>query len=448
MEMMVVLLIMSIIAAATAPIVSRKMTRSSGTGASPWVFTGQGKNIAFNMGGLDNATAIIGAAKVPDGTKTRLYIDCGDSASQLSLGSGDQAASILADPVKKRVGIFSAASNTTVSDNSIAIGMNHKSQVSSAYYNPSCIAIGNDLSYDAHSIVIGTGSKVEQGAIAIGEYVKAKRCDNVAIGARAEALGKGSIAIGSNYMADAYNPDGTIAESSNSIAIGYEAHAGGGLGSIDSIAIGAESLAKGSNSVSINGNSYGEHNVAISGRIDEGNDWGTAINGVAGNYAIAIGGDARGDGAIAIGQGIGGSTVRQANAYGKNSIAIGEDTYVNNDYSVAIGYGVSTTADNQIVLGRGIDTVYIPGNLVVGGAVYILGDSVQNEQDVYLPLYIRPGTLHSNKACRVLSRGHILYTNSQPEDVNFSDIRLKNIGDKYTAGIEKLKKIKLLSLYV
>ena len=37
MEMMVVLLIMSIIAAATAPIVSREMTRSSGTGASPWV---------------------------------------------------------------------------------------------------------------------------------------------------------------------------------------------------------------------------------------------------------------------------------------------------------------------------------------------------------------------------------------------------------------------------
>ena len=51
MEMMVVLLIMSIIAAATAPIVSRKMTRSAGSNASPWVFTGQGKNIAFNMGG-------------------------------------------------------------------------------------------------------------------------------------------------------------------------------------------------------------------------------------------------------------------------------------------------------------------------------------------------------------------------------------------------------------
>ena len=81
MEMMVVLLIMSFIAAATAPIVSRKMTRSSGSNASPGVFTGQGKNIAFNMGGLDNATAIIQAAKVPDGTKTRLYIDCGESAS-------------------------------------------------------------------------------------------------------------------------------------------------------------------------------------------------------------------------------------------------------------------------------------------------------------------------------------------------------------------------------
>ena len=167
MEMMVVLLIMSIIAAATAPIVSRKMTRSSGTGASPWVFTGQGKNIAFNMAGSDNVTAIIGATKVPDGTKTRLYIDCGDSSSQLALGRGDKAASILADPVGRRVAIYSANSTGEIPNDTVSFGMGQ------TLNGTNLVAIGSN---------VNAGAKGAKGATGIGSGASAGGSSSTAIG--------------------------------------------------------------------------------------------------------------------------------------------------------------------------------------------------------------------------------------------------------------------------
>ena len=66
MEMMVVLLIVAIIAAATAPMVTKKMARNVGSGDSPWVFTGLNNNIAYNMSGAD-ASAIIGASSYSHG---------------------------------------------------------------------------------------------------------------------------------------------------------------------------------------------------------------------------------------------------------------------------------------------------------------------------------------------------------------------------------------------
>ena len=58
MEMMIVLLIISIVAAATAPMITKKMTRSAGSNDSPWVFTGMDDSIAFNMSGNNDATVV------------------------------------------------------------------------------------------------------------------------------------------------------------------------------------------------------------------------------------------------------------------------------------------------------------------------------------------------------------------------------------------------------
>ena len=68
MEMMVVLLILSIIAAATAPMVNKKMVDSNKK--SPWVVAHGG--IAYNLKGLKQS-ALIGSSTFPkDGS--RLFI--------------------------------------------------------------------------------------------------------------------------------------------------------------------------------------------------------------------------------------------------------------------------------------------------------------------------------------------------------------------------------------
>ena len=240
MEMMVVLLIMSIIAAATAPIVSRKMTRSSGTGASPWVFTGQGKNIAFNMAGSDNITAIIGATKVPDGTKTRLYIDCGDSSSQLALGRGDQAASILADPVGRRVAIYSANSTGEIPNDTVSFGMGQ------TLNGKNLVAIGSNVNAGA------------EGATGIGSGASAGGSSSTAIGYQASATGSQSTAVGAYSTA-----------SQNAVAIGSNAVAAN-----DSIAIGKDVNITGSGSIVIGKNSKAEkaNSIVIGNNVTASGD--------------------------------------------------------------------------------------------------------------------------------------------------------------------------------
>ena len=62
MEMMIVLLITAIIAAATAPMVSKKMIRDAGNGNSPWMYAGLNGSIVYNPDGNTSKTAMIGSA--------------------------------------------------------------------------------------------------------------------------------------------------------------------------------------------------------------------------------------------------------------------------------------------------------------------------------------------------------------------------------------------------
>ena len=80
MEMMIVLTIVAIVAAASAPMVNKKMVRAASE-KSPWVFV-NGESIGYNIdnenGIQDRKTATIGAnGRVPDnaGISPRLYID-------------------------------------------------------------------------------------------------------------------------------------------------------------------------------------------------------------------------------------------------------------------------------------------------------------------------------------------------------------------------------------
>ena len=335
MEMMIVLLIVAIIAAATAPMVTKKMVRTAGSGDSPWVFTGLNNNIAYNMAGSDNATAIIGAASLPSGWNqhTRLFIDSGDNASHIAFGNGNEVPLLLtADPDrdKGRVGF----SNATIPESSVAFGTNQ------TLGNSKIVAVGASVNCGSESVAIGYGANanVQQG---------------VAIGNGANATRNSAIAIG----------NGT---SSSSIAIGA------GASSTES-----------------------------------------------------------------------------------NSIAIGAGAQATSANSVAIGTDVATTTSNQIALGTASDTVYIRGRLVVdhevvvgrlGGAfLFNRANMSDNESRVR---FINDGlTVLGKKRTSFEARTSRDTINAENIHVgggsNFynSDRRLKNVGEKYTAGLEELKKL-------
>ena len=432
MEMMVVLLIVAIIAAATAPMVTKKMMRNAGSGDSPWVFTGLGNSIAYNMNGNDGATAIIGNVSTPSGwnRRARLFIDSGNNAAHIAFGNGNATPLLLtADPQFGRIGF----SNDEIPSYSVAFGTG---QTLEGEYT---VAIGNGVRLN----------NAPQGAVAIGDEVVSNGSQyTVAIGVRAEAAGNNSIAIGgmtgNEYTSAASNGialgTGTKASGNSSIALGLQAKVTGeGAitvgnsaygGGNKSIAIGRSAKAEGTNSISI-GNNAGT--PLLNGTT-------TKINSISvGNLTTAAG-----KGAIAIGD--------QATASGEKSIAIGpygengKMTTASHTYSVAIGSGAQTTSTYQIVLGTANDTVYIPGNLRVDGNVELGVNS-----NKYVALRINEG-LSDGGGWNYFGRpafkdgdysGHRIITlpNNTCGAQLKSDRRLKNVGEKYTAGLDELKKL-------
>ena len=451
MEMMVVLLIMAIIAAATAPIVSKKMMASKSI-TSPWVFTGEGKNIAYNMGGLSNAVAIIGAAKVPSGTKTRLYIDCGDDTAQIALGKGDTAASILADPVGKRVGIFSATSSVSVPNGSVVLGMGQSIGGSNV------VAIGNSAtSNNSSTVAIGDNSKASSAyAVSIGTYTTATDSSAVAIGNSADATGFCSTALGYNAVASANYAtalgSSTQAKSSYSVAIGGDdgstsngANASGenaiaiGRGAetnkTSAIAIGPISTASGTSSTAIGDTTTasGDYSTALGNRARASGVCSVAIGGVYG-LVNSDGAKAEGSYSVAIGN--------NSKATDTYCTAIGQASKATHYYSTAIGYNARTTASSQIVLGNSGNTVYIPGNLRVEGTVELATNSSSRVR-------LRTAEGHSAEGPNntfgtvVYGEGRSLLVTGQGITTPqlSSDKRLKNIGNKFTAGLNELKKL-------
>ena len=377
MEMMVVLLIVAIIAAATAPMVTKKMARSVGSGDSPWVFTGLNNNIAYNLGGA-NASAIIGASNYSYGDNQPKY-------PRLVLAAGDSDHPTLV--FAKSNGAFGGQINMDA-DNSI-VTMNDQS-------------VGNNsVAFGIGQTITGTPS----GIVAIGQGVTTSSADTVAIGRSVTASGSYAVAVG---------------RGSSSTLPG-------------AVAVGRRATAEGKNSISI-GNCAG---VAASG----GQTTGTGSVSI-GNLTIAT------TRSVAIGD--------QAQALGTHSVAIGgynnrngRWTEASNEYSVAIGAGAQTTADHQIVLGTNRDTVYIPGNLVVEG-YSVLG--INGSSRVFLNLSDSNG---GNGICQVGSgqtENNVLGVEDKKTNSGFgtsysnalswfSDRRLKNVGEKYTAGLDELKKL-------
>ena len=235
MEMMVVLLIVAILAAATAPMVTKKMTRNAGTGDSPWVFTG-----------LNNATSYR-AGTGP--AHPRLVLANGDAnqpALVFATSNGSYSGQIVWDSTKVSM------NNAKMGNQSVAFGMGQT--IGETY--PGVTAIGHGVTATGNqATAVGYLAKATtQSAVAIGNQAKAETgTAAIAIGETANATGFSSIAIGagdinaSGSSSIAIGRDARAVEQSGTLAIGTGAQAT----AINSLAIGTNARALHAGSVAI-----------------------------------------------------------------------------------------------------------------------------------------------------------------------------------------------------
>ncbi len=185
--------------------------------------------------------------------------------------------------------------------------------------------------------------------------------------------------------------------------------------------------------------------------------------------SIAIGSCAEATGIKAIAIGSPDTQTNGARALSKYAIAIGSGAEAEGENSVAIGSRVKASADNQIVIGGNDSTVFIPGNLVVGKKTY-LGINNSGQNSLWLRCINGYGDIHDtsdhglkydnhsehglgdkytesnvtnseNSGSSSPGGGRTFDQGTQGRTFGSSDRRLKNVGEKYTAGLEQLKKL-------
>ena len=363
-EMMVVMLLIAVVLAASAPMITRKVSRER-------------SDKIFDMLGTDPNNAV----EYVKGRNQRIFMN----------GRKDGY-----------VGIVETGVN--IPTNSVLFGQNILSPFNYATKETSA----NNL------VGIGFGTTNYLNSVAIG-YKAAANTDSVTIGNSANGNEYG-VAIGSNSQT----------RYKNSVAIGYSAR------------------------------TTGENAVAIGA-----SQWSTE----AGERSVAIGYGAR--------------------ASYENSIAIGANASVMGENSIAIGNNATANYKNTVVLGDSNTTVFIPGNLVVNHAALIGRAAGRNDN-----LYFRPYAQEDGRHFAVLNAGdwkgndsnlsmvqddtdtdklvvrvgpystqtewwrgdykdnnrtHINFEDptrgNNPKSHKHSDIRLKNVGEPFTAGLNELEKL-------
>ena len=404
---MVVMLIMSIVLAAMAPVMT---TKNKVDNSSPWKYSPNNSSDAY-FGQGASMRAMIGQLNGEDTDNGKLVINSlGSSFSHILFKNGN---TILGDLYMSGNNLILGqrnGSSTSLGQNNINIGP--KNWPSTDITGQSNIIIGDNamthLSTGSNNIGLGTtltalttgtgnvtigdnsliGVTTGSGNIGLGNEANpaiTTVSKTIAIGANSVASSVGAIAIGSSYTASESNSG---AENS--------AIAGGG----NSIAIGSGAISAADTSLGVNGGS-----IAIG--------WQAKANPDAdadGNMAVAIGtsAEAKGTGAVALGTGAmatGGSIAigaaqapgthsiamgmysdygsrdndgytesagrdsialgTGAYAAGVSSIAIGNDSYASSNHGIAIGYNAEAK-DEAIAIGKDTYISRLNGGIAIG----------------------------------------------------------------------------------
>ena len=406
--MMVVLLIMSIILAAMAPVMTTRMSsEKSSENTSPWRWVQGRKNLdAYLRGNLDNQRAIIGDNTIAtDGTENaRLIIKTSDSVSIPMMFKDKDDNKAVLTITSKSIGLGRDVLKNDSNGNNLAIGHEAARNISSE----NNIAIGYYALRGSEPNDSGTATSTGNNNIAIG---------NGAL--RHNSTGQSNVAIG--YQALKSNTTGT-----GNIALGYSA---------------------------LNSSETASYNTAIGYQALESNTTGGS-NTALGAYALKSNTTGIGNTAI-------GAYALNSNTEGFNNTALGfaacafvlgsNKTCIGNWSGPAEGstLAASDNSDRVIFLGDINTTVYIPGRLVVGGQAYI-GDNLKYSPSLYV------GMKHNDDSTirmrRIEMRGILggsnndnnLFGNGYASAI-YSDRRLKNIGKEYTSSLDKIRRIKPLN---
>ena len=364
-EMMVVMLIMSIVLAAMAPIMT---TKNKVDNSSPWKYSPNNSSDAY-FGQGASMRAMIGQLNGEDTDNGKLIINnLGSSFSHILFKNGN---TILGDLYMSGNNLILGqrnGSSTSLGQNNINIGPNN--WPSTDITGQSNIIIGDNamthLSTGSNNIGLGTtltalttgtgnvtigdnsltSVTTGDGNIGLGNEANpaiTTASKTIAIGTNSVASSIGAIAIGSNLTSsEAHGPEQDAAQARvmNSIAIGNNATSGANNGAgQNSIAIGNQAKANSTNDSGTSGiaigaySNAGDHSVALGTSALNSNTTGSD------NIAVgtsALKSNTTGPGNIAIGE-----NTLYSNTRGDDNIAIGRNALYQSDTgggNIAIGY--------------------------------------------------------------------------------------------------------------
>ena len=390
-EMMVVMLIMSIVLAAMAPVMT---TKNKVDNSSPWKYSPNNSSDAY-FGQGASMRAMIGQLNGEETDNGKLIINnLGSSFSHILFKNGN---TILGDLYMSGNNLILGhrnGSSTSLGQNNINIGPNN--WPSTDITGQSNIIIGDNamtnlstgsnniglgttltaLTTGTGNVTIGDNSLISvttgSGNIGLGNGANpaiTTASKTIAIGTNSVAGSIGAIAIGSNIESnESTETNAATARGGFSIAIGN-----GAISNYDN-SINGLSIAIGTNAKANSEDDSGNAAIAIGIGAESNSSATIAIGSGAnatGGRAIAIGDDARATGgrSIAIGPNNGSSYASDNDgstmAAGENSIALGIGAYSVGTAGIAIGYNAEAK-DEAIAIGKEAYISRLNGGIAIG----------------------------------------------------------------------------------
>ena len=254
----------------------------------------------------------------------------------------------------------------------------------------------------------------------------------------------------------------------NSVGIGYKSEASG----LSATALGDHARAREDWAIAVGSyaNSTNSYAIALGQFANATNIFATALGrsaNASGTYSAALSYLSKTSGSYSTALGY------NSNATQSYATALGASSVAKHDYSTAIGYRAQTTASNQIViggpfnksivwnfkdmmqLGSSDSTIYIPGNLVVdkyavlsrvsGEMLFRAQVGPPDEKSVYGNPEMSRIFMGDDKGGDDNTRTLRKYGWSYKVG-NFtitSDRRLKNVGEAFSGGLDKIKQLKV-----